>query len=327
MFNQLLTQFTFHKWTLPRLSLPHFDRQNLASVRAAATLALILCAFIWGGGIVFTKQSLDLFPPVLLLVFKLSVSCATLWFIILVSGIYKTLKWSDWRYGLGGLFEPGLAYVLYMIGLSQTSAGNAALLSATEPLMVIAFAWMLLRERISRRVAMMLAIGLVGTALLALGSQESGAGLTGSPTGDLMILGSSVAAALSVVMTRRSIHHVAPLPLAAIQQTIGLIVVVAMLPWAIHNGELPQISAVPLTDWVVAAFSGVIQYAVVFILYMYAIKYVSTTYETTLLMLMPMFGLLGAVLFLGEHFSAVQLLGASLLLPSLFATRRIGLKV
>jgi drug/metabolite transporter (DMT)-like permease len=163
----------------------------------------------------------------------------------------------------------------------------------------------------------------VGTLILSVASPEGG-GAISTFSGDMLVFGAALAAALYVIAARSSLHQLSAVPLAALQQTCGLLVAVACLPLAAHYGEFAALPTLPASAWAVAIITGVVQYGLAFILYLGALKYVSATRATLSLMFIPVFGVLGAVLFLGEQMSSIQMIGAALLLPSLFGARRLG---
>lgn len=48
--------------------------------------------------------------------------------------------------GAIGILNPGLAYTISLLGLTQTTASNSALLWAAEPILIIGFACLILCE-------------------------------------------------------------------------------------------------------------------------------------------------------------------------------------
>src|SRR4051812_32322756 len=61
-----------------------------------------------------------------------------------------------------GVLEPGLAFLLFDLGITRTAATHGALLLSTDTLFTVALAWALLEERIDRRIVAALAAGLAG---------------------------------------------------------------------------------------------------------------------------------------------------------------------
>ena len=80
--------------------------------------------------------------------------------------------------------------------------------------------------------------------------------------------------------------------------------------------------AVPLRTWVWAITTGVIQYACAFLCYLNAIQEIPATQAASFLMLIPVFGVAGACLFLGEQPSLMQFIGGILILVALTGVYR-----
>ena len=76
----------------------------------------------------------------------------------------------------------------------------------------------------------------------------------------------------------------------------------------------PESLSLPTTSglWLLAAASGLVQYALAFSLYMAALKTIRASLAGSFLNLVPLFGFAGASLFLHEAISWQQLLGAAI---------------
>ena len=69
------------------------------------------------------------------------------------------------------MLEPGLAYAVGTVGLSMTGAAHAAMIGATEPLVVLLLAWLLLQQRPSGRTALAIVAAVGGVALVTAAPQ------------------------------------------------------------------------------------------------------------------------------------------------------------
>jgi drug/metabolite transporter (DMT)-like permease len=280
-----------------------------------ATMAMILSAVCWATGTVMSKYTLETVPPLSLLVVQLSASVVALWTAVLFT--HSLPPRSLLKHGWTGILEPGLAYIAGLIGLVHTSASSASLLGATEPFVVLILAFFLLRERLPRRKLPLIALALTGTLLV---SFEQGA--DGSTFyGDFIYFLGVGFAALYVIISRKSVAHLEPLPLAALQQSFGLLIAFIALPIGLSFGEMSQLGSVPLTAWGIAALTGIIQYALAFFFYLSALKTLPVTRAALFLTLIPIFGIGGSALFLGEQMTVVQLIGAACILGALLGLR------
>jgi len=112
------------------------------------------------------------------------------------------------------------------------------------------------------------------------------------------------------VLSARIATDADPITIVAWQQTVALGFALALLPleWMLR----PTLHNLPTTPelWLLAASSGVVQYALAFSLYMAALRNIRASVAGSFLNLVPLFGFAGASLFLHEAISLQQLLGA-----------------
>lgn len=276
-------------------------------------LAMVASAACWGFGTVLSKATLESIPPVSLLVVQLLASSATLWVITFLRGIPFTRR--DLKHGRTGLLEPGLAYLAGLIGLQLTSASNAALIGALEPFIILVLAYLFLKERIRREAQVLMGLAILGT-LLVTGADLLGGG-AGDWRGDLLELIGVAAAAGYVILSRNSVAEVAPVPLAAMQQSFGLLCALLALPVALLLGERSLIASVPVSLWIMGGITGVVQYAAAFTFYLIALQRIPATTAALFLTLIPLFGISGAALFLGEVLLPIQMVGGGLIVGAL----------
>ncbi|WP_441248084.1 DMT family transporter [Kitasatospora sp. McL0602] len=272
-------------------------------------VSLVLAALCWGGSATFTKFALDGLPPMLLLTAQLGAAVAVLWTALLVRGFRRTPVTA--RLVLLGLFEPGLAYAFFTFGLARTTAANASLLTGLESFFAIAMACVFLRERLTARGSFALLLALAGVATL----EGAGTGLA-LHLGDVLVLVGVLCAASYVVYASRVADEVDALTMTTYQFTFGLLFTapVALACWLSGAERLP--SQVSAASWGAALLSGVVGYALSFLLYNFAIRSVPATTASAALNLIPVFGLACAVGLLGERLTVPQGLGAALIIGS-----------
>jgi drug/metabolite transporter (DMT)-like permease len=278
------------------------------------SLLMVGSAAAWGMGTVMSKHSLDLLPPLPLLALQLAASIAVLWLLTLLRYPRAIRSWRDLRAGWTGILEPGLAYALGISGLALTSASSASLIFVTEPIFIIVISVLFLREKVRPVVWGTVALVIMGTLLV---SGEDAGGGAQSIGGDMLLLLSTASAALYVIFSRRSVETMPPLPLAALQQSAGLGVALALL--VVGFGGTGGFSPVNVSaeTWGWAMLTGVVQYALAFFLYLSALRDIPASQAALFLTLIPVFGIGGAAVFLGETMSAMQFGGAGLIIGAL----------
>ncbi|MFI5933797.1 DMT family transporter [Actinoplanes sp. NPDC051494] len=282
------------------------------SPRAVRPLAaLVTAALFWGSAGTFIKFALDSWQPMTLLTVQLLGANLVLWPLLLIRGYHRPRQLG--RLALIGVLEPGVCYALITIGLQHTTAANAAVISGLESCLVVVLAAIFLRERLAARGVLGLLLAVVGVLVLGGAAPDSSLNI-----GDILTFGGILAAAVYVLIARGIADSVDPLTMTAHQFGFGMAVI---LPFGI--GEAAVRGAGVYTghsagDWLVALAIGVVGFAGSFLLYNYALAHVRAARAGIVLNLLPVFGLVSAIVVLGERPGIAQVAGAGLIVASIF---------
>jgi drug/metabolite transporter (DMT)-like permease len=269
----------------------------------------VLAAALWGLSTGGSKYALAGFGPLTLLVVELLAASAVLWVMLMLRGYRPPASWP--LAATLGLLEPAAAYLGDTIGLARTSASNAALIFGMESAFVVVLAGLILGERIHRSLGLA-----VGAALLGLLVLEGTASLHAPGSGDLLVLSGTLSAAGYTVLARANADTLSSgdcLALTAHQFAFALLAIVPIAGIAWASGAEPVPARVAPGIWTAAVLVGIGGYGVSFVLYNYAITAIEAGPAAILINLIPAFGLVGAVCWLGESLSPQQLTGAALI--------------
>jgi drug/metabolite transporter (DMT)-like permease len=286
-----------------------------------AIVSMVLAAACWGLATVMSKGILEHIAPLTLLVVQLLTSISFLWTVVLAQQRVFKIDAQLLRLALTGLLNPGLAYTFGLFGLALSTASMATLLWAIEPVVILLLAALLLGERLARPLIGLSALALAGVALIAGIAPDAGAG--SSAVGNLLILLGVLCCALYVILTRRMIGDHDPLVLVALQQTVALAGAVFIWPVGWLRGELVGLQQVAPSVWAWASLSGITYYALAFWFYVRGLQQVPASMAAPFLNLIPLFGVAGAYVFLGERLGMVQWLGALLILVAVAVVVRL----
>ena len=185
--------------------------------------------------------------------------------------------------------------------------------------MILGFSTLLFAERPTLRFMLLSVVAIFGlyVSLGAASVEATGSGATGNEVmGNTLIFAGTAVAAIYVVISGRIAAQADPVALVAWQQTVALGAVLLTLPleWA-WRGQ-PMALTGSASVWLLAAASGVVQYALAFSFYMAALKTIHVNVAGSYLNLVPIFGIAGAALFLDELISMQQLVGAAITLAA-----------
>lgn len=161
-------------------------------------IALAGAAAIWGGSFVVIKGALDVVPPCWLMFVRFFFSAlivgALFW-----KRVRPHLDASTLRCGAVLGILSGTAFVVQNIGLTDTTPGRNAFLTATYCVMVPFVNWAVARRRPGATSIVAAALGILGVGLLSLGDDFS----VGLSWGDMLTLLSAVLYALHIVAVAR----------------------------------------------------------------------------------------------------------------------------
>lgn len=280
-------------------------------------------AFCWGVGMTLTKLTLSEISATTLLIIQLFFSVLFLYIVCYLKENKLPLSWRSLKKGKAGIFEPALAYMFGTIGLSLTTATNASLIGSTEVILTVLLAALILGEKLTLTKLLLSVVSLLGIFLL--NERELQDAIQSSLIGDLLVLLGTVFAVGYVLISKAQVTNISPLELTASQQLVGLIVTViclGMLSIFNPNFEI-NATGIGLQFWLLAIISGIMQYALAFLLYLTALQNVPVSHAAFYVALIPVFGVSSAILLLGEHPSPIQWIGAGLIVTSSYYANRL----
>jgi drug/metabolite transporter (DMT)-like permease len=189
-------------------------------------------------------------------------------------------------------------------------SGFAAVLVATVPLWMIVFARVLEHQPITWRKALSLVVGLGGVAILV----GDGA-WSGRVSGIVIVLGASVAWGFGSVLGHRLTLSSNVLFAAAIEMVVGgaVLLVVASVSGEVSHFQWASVST---TSWIALVYLIGPGSIVAFTAYNYALSNLSLSTVSTYAYVNPVVAVLAGTMFLGEHLTLEELIGAALILGS-----------
>ena len=227
---------------------------------------------------------------------------------------------------IGGVLTVAAFNICTAFAQLTTSTSRAAVLTFTMPLMSAALAWWLLGDRPDRRSLLALALGALGVLMLAVPVLQAlaatASGASRAPLWGLLLpLAAALAWALGTVATKRWPPPGDRIVLTAWQLGIGAAVAAVA---ALAAGEqLPTVW--PLRVQVALAWHVLIATAVAYVLWYRLLASASATVSSLTTLAVPVVGVLGAMVLVGERPSATDWVGFVLVLGgAALALLRVG---
>jgi len=246
--------------------------------------------------------------------------------IMLIFALFKKreiaqIKLKNWyQIILLAILATFLAKILHFLGQSMTSANNVGFLSKLNVLTVLPFAHLMLREKISKKVFMVVIVMLFGTFLLS-----TNLSFVKINMGDLIIIFVAVILGFTNTMTKIISKEVNAFLIAGARLFFGSILSTLVFSIIYREAVVTPIQLYPLII-IVTTILGIIY---LFVLYK-GIELVGPSKATILFLLSGIFTPFFAFLFLRETLAPFQFLGGALILIGAYfvvkSKKVVGLK-
>jgi drug/metabolite transporter (DMT)-like permease len=214
------------------------------------------------------------------------------------------------------LCEPCLYFIFEGLALQYTTASEAGMITAVQPLMFAIAAALFLKEKLTKQVLVGCSIAIAGVVIMSLDSHAS----ADSPNpllGNLLEIGAMVFATIYCLIVRRIGSKYSPVFLTTIQTFVGTLFFLPLL--ALPSQSLPTSVSVDAVISILFLAWGVNILAFTF--YNQALKELPTTQVASLLNLLPLMCLVFGWGFLGEKLSQIQYIGCGILLLGIIVSQ------
>ncbi len=265
---------------------------KISRPETSGLLFALVAPTIYGAGIPLSKVFLDYADPWLLtglLQFGAGLGMSVLYF-VRPRRTAIALQGKDWpRFALSLVMGGVFASVLMMVGLRGTTAATASLLLNLEGVSTATIAWILFRERFSKRLAIGLFVITSGGALLCLGGDGAQVQISWAA---LALVGACLSWGVAANVAQR-ISDRDPVQMVALR---GLIAGGGNILLALFVGErCAHWQVIPL-----AAMAGLVTDGVAVLCYIIAQSRIGTSRTATFFALAPLVGASVALLVLKE---------------------------
>ena len=284
-------------------------------------LLLAFAPLCWAGNLIVGRAARGEIPPIAINWWRWAVaSLVLLAFIGPSVWRQRRVIARHWKL-VAALSVSGLTFfhMAVYIGLTQTTAINAALIIALGPVLILPLAWGLLGERLGRLQACGVGLSFLGAAVIILRGDPAVAASLSVNRGDLWLLFASACWAIYSVLLKRKPAELDTLPLLAVLMLGGTLMTTPFYLWEIGQGRVMPLA--PISFGVVAyvsLFAGVLAY----IAWNRGVILVGPSKAGLFLHLIPAYGTLLAAFFLGEALEGHHLAGFGLILLGILLTSR-----
>jgi drug/metabolite transporter (DMT)-like permease len=269
--------------------------------RRQAVFWLVLVCLVWGVSFTITKEVLRLSSPLMFMGLRFGLGS------LVLLGSLRGLTRADLAGGLVlGLLFWG-SYAFQVSGLAETTPSRSAFITSLSTPLVPVVSFLVHRSLPRPRVLAAVTLAGLGMYLLTL---PAGAG-EGLNRGDILTLGCAVLFAGQIVAAGHFSRRAVPVRLLAVEMITAAVLSFLLAP-VIETPRL-TVNGTFLAALLFLTLSGVWT----FYTQLRAQQVLSATHTALLFMLEPVFAALTSFLLLGERLSAIQWLGATLILAAM----------
>ncbi len=259
---------------------------------------LFVGLFAWGTSFLWIKIGVAEIGPFTLVALRITFAVISAWVYIRLAGIKLPRDSRPWIVmAVLGLLNICIPFTLISWGETRIDSVLAGLINSTVPLFTVVLAHFFVNDdRITFLKIFGVLVGFGGVAVLV-GRDIRVQGVSGDILGQIAVLVSSLAYAVSGVTIRKYLREVHPIVITAGAATAALVVMWILAPVIEAPFHLPR---EPLT-WVAIVWLGTIGTTSAYLAYFYLIGTWGPTRASTVTYVIPIVAVVLGVVFLGEE--------------------------
>ncbi|MFZ2738392.1 MAG: DMT family transporter [Burkholderiaceae bacterium] len=219
----------------------------------------------------------------------------------------RTERWLVFKLSLGNMvfWHLGLIY-----GLVYLSSGRAAIVGYTMPVWALLASVIFYKERLTGSALLGVVFALSATLLLAMGDVSN---LTGQPLGIALMLFAALTWGIGIAMMRHSRLAISSVVLNFWNLLIAFFIFSA-LAWYLERDAWRWPNSL---EWLAICYGGIVTFAISYVAWFRVARKLSPATSGLSIMLVPVFGVFGGALVLGEEISWLDIAALLLILSAM----------
>jgi len=259
-------------------------------------ISLVGAMLIWAGSFIWSKQALENYNPVSIVLFRLLISTLFLFPYLIISKRFKKLRRKD--FGLVFIMafcEPFIYFMGETYGIKMVSAPVAAVIISTLPLFTPLAAALFLKDRLSVYNVIGVFISFAGIVLMVLGPNAT---LAISPLGLGFLFTSVFAGVAYSVLIKRIGNAYSVLNLVLYQNLIGIVLFVPVF-LVLDYQDFVSTGFVWYSMWPIIKLA-IFATSIAYFLYTFALRNMDISKVNVFTNIIPVFTIIFSYIFLGE---------------------------
>ena len=282
-------------------------------------LLLIITVVIWGSNPTVVKLGLREISPFAYNLARYAIATISCWvFLFFLEKNWKIERQDIIPILFIGFIGNFINQVCFIVGVSNTTAGNSSLLMAALPIVVVTISGLCRIENISKIALIGIGISFSGILFVVAGTGQKISLTDQYFYGNIIIFLGVVSWAIYTILNRKYLMKYSPIKLTAYGLSTGLIIMLAVWIKPVLEQDWTQVS---LSSYMGLLYSGVCSITIGTILWNTGIKKVGSTRTSLYNNITPVVSVILGIILLGESFKLAQGFGAGLIFLGLTITR------
>lgn len=275
---------------------------NILKIYGAITTTM-LC---WGFSYIVTKVALKTFSVSALVLVRFCLAALIFLILLSIKGFPKFAGKDQVKMIITSFFFPFSYYFMETAALHYTSASEASIIAATIPIVVLILSGIFLKEKISIIGAGGIMISFTGIVVLVLGNMNGELNLGSHLTGNIIMLGAVLSAAIYIVLTHELGKKYSSFEITGTQIIYGTLIFIIISIIQFNKISITQIDSIAVAS---VLFLAILSTVIAFFCYNYALTKIPAAQASIFINGVPVVTAFSAVFILGEALNLIQILG------------------
>ena len=297
---------------------------NQKAPKQRAVIAAVTANIIWGFSFMATRVGIEHTSSSVLLSARFTLSLAIMLVLIIAGAGHVSLKGKPVvRFLLMGLCEPVIYFIAETEGIRRTTSSFSGLMISLIPISTAVLSVFFLKEHMSAKRFLWILCSVAGVSLISV--TQTGEGII-SASGILFLLVAIISASFYTVLSRSISAEFSSFERTFIMMLMGFIFFTGSSLITEGAAFAPEMAAALQNRYVIipVLFLSVVCSVAAFFLMNYAMTELEVSRVAVFANITPVVSVLAGVIFLGEPFSPVFIIGFILIISGVFMVNRVS---
>jgi drug/metabolite transporter (DMT)-like permease len=288
---------------------------------------MVMAAFFWAGAFIAGKYSVGTFSPGMLTFLRFGIASVVIMSVLVLK---HPEDWKIQKEQIKPVIILGLVgmvgyHVLFFEALKYTTASNASMVAAMNPIVTALIASVIAGESLSVKKIMLILLAFSGVVLTLTNWDLGVITRHEMNVGDLIMLVAVSCWAVYSVLVKKFMPAFTPLKLTAYT---FLSCTIMMAPFIVFNTQnFMDLKSAPMPAIGAVLYMAIFPTVIGYLIQQMSIRNVGASRTNIYINLVPVFSLTLAVLILGEHAPVQKLVSSGMIIIAVFLYSREGMKV